>query len=302
MFEYGKIGGFFMDQRLFIFKLKHLRGIGNKGLLKIFHYFLNHPEEEFCIETCLSLGCIKKNYQETFIVSFQQAERITENDFHYFLESYSFLTIMDEDYPDRLREIYNPPIALFYLGNKEWFQHDHSLAMIGSRESTPFGKQMIESLVPSFCQQDITIVSGLAKGNDTFSHQSAIRHQGKTIAVIGCGLNTFYPKENQRLQQFIAKEHLLVSEYIPNTKPLRHHFPSRNRIIAGLSKGTCVIESKRKSGTFITAQLALEEGRDVFAVPGNPFTDASEGCLSLIQAGAKCIWKAEDILEEWQAQ
>ena len=223
-----------------------------------------------------------------------------ETDFENFLEFYSLVSIMSEHYPENLREIYNPPIALFYLGNIQLLQEPNKLAIIGSRKATNHGKIMIEKIVPNLCEKKIVITSGLAKGNNTYSHQAAIRNQGKTIGVIGSGLNCFYPKENENLQKFMSKEHLVLSEYLPNTKPIAYHFPARNRIIAGISKGTCVIEAKRKSGTFITAQLALEEGRDVFAVPGNPLVESSEGCLHLIQEGAKCIWKAEDILEDWQ--
>lgn len=288
-----------MEQRFFIFKLKQLKGIGNKGLLAIFQYYLNHPEEPITLETCFILGRVKKNYYSLFKESFDKICQITSEEFFSFLEVFSFVTIMDDEYPELLREIYNPPIALFYLGNVDLLA-GKNLAMIGSREATPQGKMMIEQLVPKLVEEDITIVSGLAKGNDTYAHQAAIRHQGQTIAVIGCGLDIVYPKTNGRLQSFIAKEQLLISEYLPNTKPLKYHFPSRNRIIAGMSRGTCVIEAKKKSGTFITAQLALEEGRDVFAVPGNPLTEYSEGCLHLIQDGAKCVWKSEDILEEWK--
>ena len=288
-----------MEQQFFIFKLKQLKGIGNKGLLRLLHYYLEHPEEKLDVKRCIIIGKVKANYFNTFMESFTEMEKISLDDFYFFLEHYSFITIMDDDYPEKLREIYNPPIALFYLGDIKLLKKEKILAMIGSRKATPYGKQMVEELVPELIQEKLVITSGLAKGNDTYSHQATIRNSGKTIAVIGCGLNYFYPKENERLQQFIAKEHLLLSEYLPNTKPLPFHFPSRNRIIAGISKGTCVIESKRKSGTFITAQLALEEGRDVFAIPGNPLTDASEGCLHLIQEGAKCVWKASDILAEW---
>ncbi len=208
------------------------------------------------------------------------------------------MTILDEEYPECLREIYNPPIALFYRGDINLLKTE-TLGMIGSRKATNHGKNMVEELVPNICKKGITIVSGLAKGNDTYAHQATIRHHGKTIAVIGCGLNYNYPKENHRLQEFIACQHLILSEYLPNTKPLPHHFPSRNRIIAGISRAVCVIEANKRSGTYITAQLALEEGREVYAVPGNPLSDQSEGCLYLIQEGAKCIWKSEDIIEDW---
>lgn len=286
------------DLNQLIFQLKHLRGIGNKGLLRILQYFMNNPEKEVTAECCLKIGRIKKNYHSTFLDSFEQAMTFTDDYYFDSLERFSFLTILDDAYPEYLREIYNPPIALFYQGNIS-FLDTPTLGMIGSRKSTSYGKEMIDYLMPELCEKGITIVSGLARGNDTSAHQASIRNHGKTIAVIGCGLNCYYPKENQRLQEFIAKQHLIISEYLPNTKPLAYHFPSRNRIIAGISQGVCVVEAKKKSGTYITAQLALEEGREVYAIPGNPLSDQSEGCLHLIQEGAKCVWRPEDILEDW---
>ncbi|MEG0285153.1 MAG: DNA-processing protein DprA [Vagococcus sp.] len=288
-----------MEYRLFIFQLKHLKGIGNKGLLRILNHYIEHPEEPIDVITFIKIGRVKAVYHSLFQESFIEAFKLTHEDFHYFLDHYSFITIMEEEYPENLIESYNPPIALFYLGNINLLKETNRLAVIGSREASHFGKEMVSIIVPELCQKEICIVSGLAKGNDTFAHQAAIRNHGKTIAVIGSGLNIFYPKENENLQQFIGREQLLLSEYLPGVRPLKYHFPSRNRIIAGISRGTCVIEAKEKSGTFITAQFALDEGRDVFAVPGNPLSKSSEGCLKLIQAGAKCIWKTSDILEEW---
>ncbi|MGX7013834.1 DNA-processing protein DprA [Vagococcus silagei] len=242
---------------------------------------------------------VKKAYQEIFTTSFWQSfGTITEDDFSTFQHSYQFITILDDTYPERLAEIYNPPIALFLEGDIDLLENE-TLAVIGARKSTTYGKQMIEKIIPTIIKEKITIVSGLAKGSDTNAHIETIKNGGQTIAVIGCGLDIYYPKENKKLQDYISQEHLIISEYLPTVPPLSYHFPSRNRIIAGLSKGVCVIEAQKKSGTFITASLALEEGRDVFAVPGSAFEKTSEGCLELIQEGAKCIWKPEDILLEW---
>ncbi|MEG0732452.1 MAG: DNA-processing protein DprA [Vagococcus sp.] len=286
------------ETKFFIFKLKHLKGIGNKGLLRIVHYHLEQPDLELTVEECVKIGKVNQKYVGLFLESWENIRRITEEDYYLFIESYAFITILDEEYPEYLREIYNPPVALFYRGNIDYLKTP-TLAIIGSRKATEHGKLMVDSLVPKLCENNLTIVSGLAKGNDTYAHQAAIRNRGKTIAVIGSGLNICYPKENERLQEFISNQHLILSEYLPNTRPLAYHFPSRNRIIAGISQAVCVIEAKKKSGTYITATLALEEGREVFSIPGNPINDQSEGCLQLIQDGAKCIWKAEDILEDW---
>lgn len=281
---------------LIIFRLKHVKGIGNIGRLKLLDYLLENPVD-YSFEDMIKIANVTQQFQERFINYFKESQCITEYDLELFKESYGFMTFLDEDYPKLLSEIYNPPIALFYQGNKELLQ-TNMLAVIGSRQQTEFGRQMIEEIVPNLVEQSWTIVSGLAKGNDTYAHKLAIRSQGNTIGVLGFGLNKVYPKENVRLQDYMSEKQLLVTEYLPNEAPLAYHFPERNRIIAGLSSGTLVIEAKRKSGTFITAQLALEEGRSVFAIPNNPLNKASEGCLSLIQEGAKCTTQSLDILEE----
>lgn len=287
------------NYRFFIFKLKHLKGVGNKGLLRILHYYLENQNESISVTKFAMIAQVKKAYQEIFTTSFWQSfGTITEDDFSTFQHSYQFITILDDTYPERLAEIYNPPIALFLEGDIDLLENE-TLAVIGARKSTTYGKQMIEKIIPTIIKEKITIVSGLAKGSDTNAHVETIKNGGQTIAVIGCGLDIYYPKENKKLQDYISQEHLIISEYLPIVPPLSYHFPSRNRIIAGLSKGVCVIEAQKKSGTFITASLALEEGRDVFAVPGSAFEKTSEGCLELIQEGAKCIWKPEDILLEW---
>ncbi|MGO3733407.1 MAG: DNA-processing protein DprA [Vagococcus sp.] len=287
-----------MDEQHFIFRLKHLKGIGNIGLLKILQHYLDTDKRTMNCKEMMHVGHVKETYKETFCTSYERAQAITEQDFILFLETTSFLTILDEAYPTRLTEIYNPPIALFYRGNIDWLKGDH-LSIIGSRKATKNGQGMIEILTPPLIKKKIGIVSGLALGNDTYAHQATIRNGGKTIGIIGSGLDIAYPKQNERLQRYMEEHHLVLSEYTMGTRPFSYNFPARNRIIAGISRGTVVVEAKQKSGTFITAQLALEEGRDVFAVPSNPMRDNSIGCLKLIQDGAKCIWKASDILEEW---
>lgn len=206
------------------------------------------------------------------------------------------MTILSEAYPLYLKEIYNPPAALFYHGNLAWLKRP-ALAMVGSRAATVYGRKIVSNLIPELVGKYV-MVSGLAKGIDTSVHQHTIRHQGKTIGVIGTGLDVVYPQENLRLQQYMGERQLLVSEYPPGTAPLPYHFPARNRIIAGLSQGTVIIEAKQKSGSLITAQLALESGREVFAVPGSVIDERSIGCLELIQQGAKCVINSRDILEE----
>ncbi len=165
------------------------------------------------------------------------------------------------------------------------------LAVVGSRQATPYGKNAIRLLFPELIENGVIIVSGLAKGIDALAHESAIKNDGKTIAVIAGGLYHIYPKENMNLALEMMKTQLVVSEYPPDTKPLKWHFPARNRIISGLSIGTFIIEAKRKSGSLITANYAVNEGREVFSLPGSIFNPYSIGTNDLIQQGAKLVTK-----------
>lgn len=209
-------------------------------------------------------------------------------------------TIFDDDYPPGLAEIYDAPIVLFYCGNWK-LTRSRRLGIVGSRKSTEYGKQVLNRLLPPLVEKQVTTISGLAAGIDQLTHGQTIRLGGQTIAVIGTGLDVAYPKEHIELQKLIAKNHLLISEYPLGTKPARYHFPMRNRIISGLSHGVVVVEAKQKSGSLITANVALQENREVFAVPGNILSSAYTGTNELIRAGAKTVLTADDIFEELHA-
>lgn len=207
------------------------------------------------------------------------------------------LSILDDAYPEALKTIYNPPVLLFYQGDLNLLQRP-KLAVVGSRNCSEQGTKSVQKIVTELGNRFV-IVSGLARGIDTAAHMAVLKNGGKTIAVIGCGLDVYYPKENAKLQDYIAKHQLLLSEYPPGHQPLKHHFPERNRIISGLSQGTVVAEAKLRSGSLITCERALEEGRDVFAIPGNILDGQSDGCHHLIQEGAKCITTGLDVLSEY---
>lgn len=209
-----------------------------------------------------------------------------------------YVTLASEDYPFLLRNTYEPPMVLFCKGDYSLI-YQPLIGLVGARECTAYGHKVLDHLLPSIIDRRLVTVSGLAKGIDTVVHAKTIENGGKTIAVIGNGIGYVYPKENKGLQEDIAEKHLLLSEYPLNTPPKKHHFPLRNRIIAGLSRGIIVVEAKKRSGSLITARLALEEGRDVFAVPGSIFSELSEGCLDLIQSGAISCRKSQDIFTEW---
>lgn len=214
-----------------------------------------------------------------------------------FLKFPSF-SILDSIYPESLKQIYNPPVLLFYQGNLDILELP-KIAVVGSRDCSQEGTKVLEKIIKELGNQYI-IVSGLARGIDTSAHMSSLKFGGSTIAVIGNGLDYFYPKENKVLQNYLSKNHLVLSEYGPNQSPLKFHFPERNRIIAGLSKGILIIEAKLRSGSLITCERGLEEGRDIFAVPGSTLSGYSEGCHQLIKEGAYCVTSGQDILLHYQ--
>lgn len=212
----------------------------------------------------------------------------------------SFFTIDDEIYPESLKNICDPPQKIYYRGNLDLLRSDRLIAIVGTRRNTAYGKLCCENIVKKLMDADVTIVSGFAMGIDTISHKTCIDNNGKTIAVIASGLDIVYPASNLKLWKEIEKKGLILSEYDYGTKPFRSNFPKRNRIIAGLSKATVIIESKEKGGSLITANMALEEGRDIFAVPGNIFSENSKGSNSLIRdSKAKLLLSADEILEEY---
>jgi DNA processing protein len=227
-----------------------------------------------------------------------QSDIIHEQIRQYETNEINVISIFDKEYPSLLKEIYQPPWALFAKGDLSLLKKDPMLAVVGSRQATQYGKNAIRFIFPELIQKGVLIVSGLAKGIDTLAHEYAIKNGGNTIAVIAGGLYHIYPKENMSLAIEMMKTQLILSEYPPDTKPLKWHFPARNRIISGLAKGTLIIEAKRKSGSLITANYAVNEGREVFSLPGSIFNPYSVGTNEIIQQGAKLVTSAEDILVE----
>lgn len=205
-------------------------------------------------------------------------------------------TIQDAGYPVLLKQIFHPPLVLFYRGI---LQADTCrIAVVGARKSSAYGDGVAKLLADGLAAKGITVVSGAARGIDTAAHYGALK-AGRTVAVLGCGVDVAYPPENRRLLDEIAEQGVVLSEYAPGTQPVAGFFPARNRIISGMSAGTLVIEAAERSGALITAELALSEGRDVFAVPGSIFSNMSQGCHRLIQQGAKLVTGVEDILDEY---
>ncbi|QTL98437.1 DNA-protecting protein DprA [Iocasia frigidifontis] len=208
----------------------------------------------------------------------------------------NFITINDQAYPVSLKNIYDPPPVLFYKG--EYILDESCVAIVGSRKSTSYGRKIAEKMGYELAQKGITVVSGMARGIDTHGHLGSLKAKGKTIAVLGSGLDIIYPPENNELFNEIQHRGMVISEFPPGTKPLSGNFPQRNRIISGLSKGVLVVEASSRSGSLITASLALEQGRELFAIPGNINRTQSEGTNKLIKEGAKLVSSVNDILEE----
>ena len=208
------------------------------------------------------------------------------------------VTFFDEAYPSLLKRIYDPPMILYIKG--DFVEKDNfPIAIVGTREPTTYGKVQAEKFSSALASQGITIVSGLARGIDSVAHQAALKSNGRTIAVLGCGINVVYPPENKKLYEEIPNHGLLISEFPLGTKPDAQNFPSRNRIISGLSLGCVVVESGIQGGALQTAAFALDQGREVFAIPGNLGTKQSDGTNTLIQKGeAKLVRTPEDILIE----
>ncbi|MFH2056008.1 MAG: DNA-processing protein DprA [bacterium] len=205
------------------------------------------------------------------------------------------LTLIDPEYPAQLRAIYDPPPLLFVRGS---FQPEdqQAVAIVGSRTCTSYGRQIAERLAIGLVERGMTIVSGLARGIDSLAQGGAIKAGGRTIGVLGCGLDVVYPPENERLYDAVAESGALVSEFFFGVKPDKHNFPSRNRIISGLSLGVIVIEAGKSSGALLTAKHALEQNREVFAVPGNISSAASVGTNDLLKQGAIPVTNTADVL------
>jgi len=208
------------------------------------------------------------------------------------------ITLDDEEYPELLREIHDPPIALYVRGNLEQACERPCLAVVGSRRCSTYGVNVAESLSRDLAAHGLTIISGLARGIDAAAHRGALEANGLTVAVVGTGLETTYPKEHKKLEEQVIAHGAVVSEFPLGTPPLPQNFPYRNRILSGLCFGVLIIEASEHSGSLITARLAYEQGREVFAVPGNITSQTSFGPNFLIKDGAKLVQIWRDVVEE----
>lgn len=284
------------DVRKRLIHLHHCDGIGWKTIYQLLKIdstlkFLNDSNE------LLKSSPLK--LPNHFVDNFQNID-IEEKLKTYNNHGIKIITIMDKEYPPLLKQIFEPPWVLYLKGNINLLHNRKKIAVVGSRTPTDYGRQCTNYFVTELVKNGYTIISGLARGIDSHAHITAIKTNGHTIAVLGSGFAHIYPKEHTSLANLIGENHLLVSEYPPMRRPAKMNFPARNRIISGLSQAVLVVEAKEKSGSLITAQFALNEGRDVYSVPGSIFSEWSKGTNQLIQDGAKPVISIDDILEELQ--
>lgn len=245
-------------------------------------------------------GCVKlKEKQKNAIAAhdLSQAEAILVSCKR---QKIRVLSILDDAYPQRLKNIYNPPAVLYIRGTLPDFNRLPAIAVVGQRKATPYGKSAADKLGYHLSNRGVIVVSGMAEGTDGAAHQGALKGSTPTVAVFGTAIDGCYPTFHAELLRNILRRGAAISEYPPGKRTYASSFPERNRIISGLCLGTVVVEAPKKSGSLITASCALDQGRDVFAVPANIDAVSSEGCNELIKSGAKLIQSVDDILEEYE--
>jgi len=278
-------------------KLNMIPGVGSQTYRRLVEYFgspkavLNASLEEFEIVRGITTSVCHEivNYRENIFID-REMELIERH-------NCDVITIEDDTYPFNLKNIYDPP-PIIYIKGEINPNNSRAISVVGSRNATQYGKSVAEWISNQLASQGIMVISGMAHGIDTAAHNGALDFGGNTIAVVANGLDIVYPPENIRLYERIINSGAVISELPMGTKPHRAHFPKRNRIISGMSLGTIIVEASSKSGALITADFALEQGREVFAVPGQIFSEPSKGTHELIKQGAKLVDSIEDIINE----
>lgn len=288
-----------MEDKKYWIWLSRIEGLGSVKINKLLELY-KYPKAIWDLQ--------KEELMQVDGIGLTLANKICEQKYRKGLDVYldymkkydiKLITIQDERYPNKLRNIYDAPAILYVKGNTS-ILNDFAISIIGCRECSEYGKKIAKEISFKLSQYNINIISGMAKGIDSYAHIGCLNAKGKTIAVLGNGLDRVYPKENIGLYNEIIKTGgAVISEYIIGTKPEKMNFPARNRIVSGLSNGIVVVEAKEKSGTLITVDFALEQGKNVFVVPGNITSDNSRGTNGLIKQGAKMITCVDDILEEY---
>ena len=286
-----------MDNRLYYLKFSQIKGIGPVRLKMLVTYFGNLKKawEAEPSEWGKALGGyakVSEEFSET-----REKLNIKEYDEQLLSMGIEYTTIEDVHYPSLLKQIHDPPFILFYKGILK--KHTLNIAIVGSRICSNYGKEVTKYLASKLAEEGVNVVSGMARGIDSHAHLGTLATGGYTTAVLGSGLDVIYPPENKGMFNKIIQDGLVISEFPPGMPPEAANFPARNRIISGLSQGVIVVEAAIKSGSLITADFALEQGRDVFAVPGNITSKNSKGTNNLIKQGAKIVTDVDSVLEEY---
>lgn len=286
-----------MDNRLYYLGFSKIRGIGPARLEKLIIYF-GDPKKAWEAEPAEWIKALG-GYEKLSLEFSKTREKLNIKKYNELLLSMGieYITIEDSQYPSLLRQIHDPPFILFYKGILK--EHPLNIAIVGSRNCSNYGKEVTKYLSVNLAQRGINVISGMARGIDSHAHLGALSVGGYTTAVLGSGLDVIYPPENKGMFNKIIQNGLVISEYPPGVGPEAANFPARNRIISGLSQGVIVVEAAAKSGSLITVDFALEQGRDVFAVPGNITSKNSKGTNNLIKQGAKIITDIDSVLEEY---
>jgi len=285
-----------LKQRDIVIWLNHIEGIIHKDIEHLANYFYNieevwHADEKHIINALTDRSIISAKIIEN------RNERFVEKIFGSLDDNNILpLTIFDSAYPSKLKNIYDPPYVIYVKGNKIDFDIP-LISIVGTRRATPYGKWAAHQFAKELAKWGVGIISGLALGIDTCGHKGALDGNGYTIGVLGCGLGQYYPASNRALTDEIFKKGCVISEYCLGTPPLKYHFPARNRIVSGLSDGVIIIEAPEKSGALITAGFALDQGKDVYALPGNINNIQSKGANKLIRDGARILLEVDDIIE-----
>jgi DNA processing protein len=287
------------EETLHWLALRMVPGLGTVGTLRVLDKFRS-PQAIFRASASELEAAGASPAQARNIASGCSFEDAVEQQHKLIACGAQLISIQDERYPPRLREIFDPPLLLFAIGRTELVTA-HSIAVVGTRRPTPYGIAATERLSADLARAGLAIVSGMARGIDTAAHRAALAENGDTIAVFGCGIDVLYPADNRKLYDDIARRGLLISEFPMGAPAYPQNFPIRNRIVSGISSGVLIVEGAQHSGSAITARLAMDQGREVFAVPGNITSKMSWGPNLLVKQGAKLVQEWTDITNELPA-
>lgn len=290
-----------MNEKVYFIWFLLVFGVGNikvldliksfKNVEEAYLYFVNYKNKSF--EQQFS----QKEILKMSNTNIEEAIKIYE---YCNVNNINIISVYDNSYPTSLKMIFNPPLVLFCLGNTENLEDELSLTVVGTRKPSDYSVKVAKNICYELSKLGFTLVSGFALGIDSIVHQAALKNNAKTIAVLGCGIDVDYPKENASFKRIIAQKGAVLSEFLPGTKPLPINFPMRNRILSALTKGTLIIEAAKRSGSVITAELAVEQGKDVFCIPPKDIFDSRyEGVTKYLREGAIPVFSHIDIVYEY---